>query len=255
MNKADNKTKAPGRRGSYPCYSLVKAIEVTEIVRSLGGNRQGVPKSSIAQQLNLADSSPALGQLLGAARCFGLVEGRGESKLTPLAMEYFYPTEEAQKRNALLAAIARPLVFEKLIKRFDGNKLPEAEVLANVLHRELKVPESWRTRIASIFRAATREAGVLDQGGYLRYEATRHVTPAIEMAQTHDAEEPAQTNERPQKSEAQADLSSDESAKDNVWVFSHGESIIKLQTSTSLSIEAWRKLEQYVNVLKPEEKK
>jgi hypothetical protein len=161
----------------YPYYSLARSLKVAETVAELGGNRQEVQRSLIAQNLKVADSSASLVQLLGAAKCFGLIEGRGAFKLTPLAIDYLFPADENQKRNALLRVVNHPAVFTKLIDRFDGNKAPSTEILINLLQREeIGVPKSWASRIASLFMSALRDTSILDSDGFIRYGAALHTT-------------------------------------------------------------------------------
>ncbi len=173
MNDSDKPdVKKSGRRGTYPCYPLRRCLEVAEIILQLGGDRQPVPRGLIAQELRMAESSSTLAQILSAVRCFGFITAGGAVQLTPLAMEYFHPTAEDQPRMAILEAILRPRAFDFLIGRFDGNKMPSAEILGNVLKREAIVANDWINRVVSIFMSAIQGAGVVDDAGFLRYRAT-----------------------------------------------------------------------------------
>jgi len=175
MTKSDNDkqdVKKSERRGTYPCYPLDRCLEVAQIVLELGGDRDPVPKGLIAQQLRMAEKSSTLSQILSAVRCFGFIAARGGVQLTPLAMEYFHPTARHQRRMAILEAILRPKAFDFLIGKFDGNKVPSAEILGNILKGEAIVANDWISRVVSIFLSAIQGAGVVDDAGFLRYRAT-----------------------------------------------------------------------------------
>lgn len=168
---SDNTDREP-KRGQYPCCPLEKCIKVAEVVRDLGGNRQPVSRDLIARQLGAEKSSPTFIQVLGSVKCFGLIESENkEVKLSSFALELFYPTDASQRRHALLKAISWPKVYEKLVQRFDGNRIPPPDMLANILHRELDVSHSWAPRVGAWFITAVRMVDALDEQGILRYQA------------------------------------------------------------------------------------
>lgn len=172
-NEDDNPGgKKPARRGTYPCYPLGRCIDVAKTILELGGDRQPVTKELIAQQLRMAEKSSTLMQLLSAVRCFGFITASGSIQLTELAMEYFHPVKEAQRRMAILEAVCRPKAFELLINRFDGNKVPSPKILENILKRECVVANDWISRVVSMFLGAMQGAGAVDDSGFLRYQAT-----------------------------------------------------------------------------------
>ena len=119
-------------------------------------------------------NSASFAQLIGSTKAFNLVEGRGSYVLSPLAMRHFMPTDDGQDRDALLRAIIAPRVFEELVKRFDGGKLPAPDILANILKREYEVSNSWSPRIASLFVGALKFAGAVDSAGFVRYASMLH---------------------------------------------------------------------------------
>ena len=177
MSKLSERLKTE-KRGGYPYYALGKCLDLAKIVCELGGNKNRVQRSLIAQQMQIDEDSASLSQIIAATKCFGLIEGWGTFTLTDLARKYFFPTDETEKRKSLLEVVKCPTVFEKLIQRFDGNKLPANDMIANLIHREMEVPESWKARAASLFSAAMRDIEVIDANGFLRYAASRHALDA-----------------------------------------------------------------------------
>jgi hypothetical protein len=159
---------------SYPYVSLQIAMTIAEAVRDCGGAKSPVPKSLLASRLKEDEKSQGLTFRIGAAKCFGLIEGRSAYTLTPNAQRYFYPTTDQDKVEAQLSFLAAPSAFSEIIKRYDGSELPKPELLANIFHRQLRVPESWSTRTASYFTRAAQLVGALDEKGFLRFGAAKH---------------------------------------------------------------------------------
>jgi hypothetical protein len=231
----------------YPLVSLANAIELAEAVRDAGGANADVPKSVIASHLNSSEISGGFLQRIGSARSFGLIEGRGAYHLSEEAKRYFYPAHEADKERAQLVFLGSPVTFNEIIKRFDGSRLPAPSMLANILHREFGVPESWKDRTASAFIKAAQMVGAIDAQNFLRYRARLHnmtkptlpieVGPAGYDASTAGSAEPVAT---PQP-------------LGNSWFFQMEGEFVRVETSPRLSLALWQKLSAYVEVLKPSE--
>jgi hypothetical protein len=160
-------------RPSYPYYSLAKCLEFGRAVRELGGNTGSVARSLIAQQLAVEENSSSMTQLIIATKTFGIVEGRGEFSLTSNGKRYFYPTSEQEKKLAQLAFLAAPSVFSQLLEKFDGNRLPNAEMLGNLI-LGMGVPESWKQRVASLFVSSLKDVAAVDSQGIIRVGAAKH---------------------------------------------------------------------------------
>lgn len=262
--RAENMDGQGTKRGQYPYYSLEKSIEVAAAVCAAGGGRVEVKKSVLAQQLRMDESSAAFSQIISAAKCFGLIQGWGTYSLSEIGKEYLLPTDENQKRRAILKMVKCPEVFEKLIERFDGSRLPNAEILFNILHRDFHVAESWRGRVSSLFSSALRMADAIDDAGFLRYSALMHTASSGSGELAEEGGRSAVNSMSPPEPPMIAD-SVDESRKRaplvfskfgddlNVWAFKLGGGTVRLETSDNLPLELWKKLDQYVQVLKPSE--
>jgi hypothetical protein len=259
------------KRGAYPYYPLKRCIEVARAVHSAGGGRGDVQRSVLAHQLGVGDDSAVFIQLVGAARSFGLIEGWGVCTLSDLAKEYFMPTDDGQKQKALVKMLKGPVVFEKLIDRFDGNKVPSTDLLVNILRRDYQVGESWVARTASLFLDALGEAGVIDEGGFLRYESALHSSQTrcsseikksaqatvltIDPASVRPIDPsrnlfpPEDAKQRPDEVVSVPFMSNPNEL--NTWTFRLGGGTVRLQTSHDLSLALWEKLNQYVQVLRP----
>jgi hypothetical protein len=220
----------------YPYYDLEASIKFSSIIKDLGGSKGGVKKSLIAKQVGLAESTPSFFQRLSAAKTFGIIEGWGEYRLTETGRNYFYPQSEKAKTDALLALFVRSRAFGYLVSRFDGEPLPSTDIMGNVLHQELEVPDSWKDRVAQIFVRSAHFAGIIDSGGFLRYDAEMHKGQPDSPPQ---AETPA--------GEVLAQINCPKQLIHNVWQFNG----IRLETPEKLSKELWEKLNAFVQILQP----
>src|SRR5262245_29762768 len=160
---------------SYPYYDLEACIELSNSVRELGGAKTSVRKSQLAHHVRLAESTPSFFQKLSAAKVFGIIEGRGSYTLTELGRRYFYPQSEQDQVAAKLRMFSTPPAFLRIITRFDGEPLPKTEILVNIFHSEMDIPVSWKDRVAQIFNRSAAYAGIIDNGGFLRYDSALHI--------------------------------------------------------------------------------
>lgn len=225
----------------YPVNSFQNALEVARAVSDSGGANSEVQKSVIAHALQSSANSGAFIQRLASAKIYGVIEGgRNGYRLTNDAKLYFFPSTEGEKRNALLTLLKSAPIFAEIIKRFDGNRIPSADLLANVLLREFGLPESWKDRVARFFLKAAGDAGVLDAQGFLRYGAAQQSLdrmPATVSSQSAGKETGTPPPSLPSGM--------------NAWVFSLGGKTVRVETSDDLSQELWKKLDAYIQVLKP----
>lgn len=159
---------------SYPYVPLSSALAIADAVKQLGGHKTQVPKSLLASTLKVDEKSQGFTFRIAAAKCFGLIDGRSAYALTENAKHFYFPTSEFDKTEASLAFLSSPPAFAEMIKRFDGQKLPTGEILANIFHTQLRVPESWSVRAAQFFTRSAQLVGVIDEGGFLRFDAAMH---------------------------------------------------------------------------------
>lgn len=263
MAKQDTQPEKVAQRAeSYPYYGLPQCLKLAEAVKDHGGDRAEVPKSVIAQQLEVSEGS-AFGQLVAATKTFGMVDGVRTLRLTDSAKDYFFPTTEHAKRLAKMSFIGMPGTFRFLIDRFDGNRLPGPGILANLLKRECRVPESWASRVASMFLSAAIEADAIDAGGFLRYRSAVHSLESKGRADRESNEQvvnamfdalPVQPQKHPRAVEAvgHSGRAAAESSIMDVWSHPSG---MTVEVPATLTMELWDRLKRHVDSLKPIEAK
>src|SRR2546425_3900593 len=132
------------KENSYPVFDLAVCLEFAKIVKDLGGSRNPVKKSILARQIGLAETTPSFFQRISSAKSFGIINGWGSYHLTDIGKLYFYPLTQQAAEAAKLVMLTTPAVFALIIQRFDGEKLPSNEMIGNVLHQEVGIPDSWK---------------------------------------------------------------------------------------------------------------
>ncbi len=244
------------RKGGYPYLPLNLSLKVSDAIKELGGARTDIQKSVLAKHLGESEKSPTFSQRITSAKCFGLIEGHGAYMLTEVAKRYYFPTAESDKSAALLDIFSTPFAFKELLRRFDGDKLPTRQILANIMHREFDVPESWMDRLASYFINSAQMVGIIDGEGFLRFNAAQHET-------FESVDQPSNIHEVPDYSKqiaytqpaapAPPQANSIKSPREgiNAWHFTFGGKAVHLETPTELSKPLWDKLNAYVQLLKP----
>ena len=250
---AERRAVAGRKEGSYPQTTLRKCINFAEAVKSYGGAKADVNKSLIGSHLKLSESS--LSVMLASSKCFGIIEGNNEYRLTENGKNYFFPASDGERRQAELNFLASPAAFKFIIGRFDGDRLPVMDMLANLLVREALAPQSWSVRVASFFTSSASELGLIDGSGFLRYRAAIH-----SLAHTTPVEQPASDNqlsngERRDKAPPPATIQNNAATSPdmNVWVYSEAGATVRLETPDPLPQALLERLRRYVDLLGPVE--
>jgi hypothetical protein len=248
----------------YPYHDLGRSLTVGEAVTEIGGGRAPVSKTLLASHLETAEMASGFAQLLSSAKCFGIIQGRSDYFLTPEAKRYFYPTNDRDQHLARLGFLTNPSAFKLLIERFDGGRMPSAEILRNVLITYANVPQSWAPRAASLFVASAKECGVVDSKGFLRYRASQQSERGRQLGdqerpvggqQTGETELDDNFNSGNADSATSQPIQGVEGvptrAGANVWVYSEAGATVRLETPVNLPMALWERLSKYVQVLKP----
>lgn len=253
-NETERESTEAGKResASYPYFALHLALKIGDAVNELGGGNVAIQKSVLASHLKEDEKSPVLQQRIVTAKCFGIIEGRTTFTLSQAGKRYYLPTTQSERAVALLDFLTAPASFAKVIKRFDGSPLPQREILANIFHRDVGVPVSWKDRTAASFIKSAEVAGALDEAGFLRVRARKEGGLSKPISGT--ILEPMQettTIVSPSKAGTKEDIEVAGSVESNVWNFSYGGKSVRLITPSELDRSLWAKLNAYVKLLEP----
>ncbi|CAH1659762.1 conserved hypothetical protein [Hyphomicrobiales bacterium] len=126
------RSQSPG----YPNFSLSKALGYARSIHS-ADRRNPIDREVAAKHMGYSGTSGASEKTLGSLAHYGLVErsGKGQMRITQLAVDILHPAPGADRKKALLEAAFHPNIFAEIRDRFaDGT--PSEGALKSWLTRE-----------------------------------------------------------------------------------------------------------------------
>lgn len=111
-----------------------------------------------------------------ASKLFGLLDNNQGMVLTRLALDYFKPTDENAKANALRAAVQNVVAYQKVLERIErlpNKRAPTVEILTNAFERDHKLKRDAAHVCAQAFLSSLSIAGMVDGSGSLSVSAPR----------------------------------------------------------------------------------
>ena len=178
MTAKSNTVPPPVKRArlasvTYPYHPLNLCVDLAKAVREIGNGKGEVSRKLIASHMNVDEGSSDFAQKLASAKYYGLIDGRSAYTLTEISRALFYPTHDPEKERkvALLKAVQTPEAFIELLRKYDGSRPHSPELIGNVLHSEMGIPDSWKQRVATFFLRSLEYAGALSTDGFIRHGA------------------------------------------------------------------------------------
>jgi hypothetical protein len=102
-----------------------------------------------------------------AAKLFGLLDTTQGVNLTKLALDYFKPTDDDSKAAALATAIKNVVAYQKILERYSEKRLPQVDILANLIEREFSLASEAARVCANVFINSVQRAGLVRGDGSL----------------------------------------------------------------------------------------
>lgn len=140
-NTSTNKTESKSpkkifRQTELPKMSLEDALKVPQAIWDQYAGNATAP-IFVAEAVGVSPSSSNWRTLTGASIAYGLTDGGYNSKeisLTELGRRIVSPTEENDDKLAIFQAAQLPQFCQKFYEKYgNGNKLPQANIAANLL--------------------------------------------------------------------------------------------------------------------------
>ncbi len=122
---------------SYPDIRFGDAVEIA--ARILAKFKGGVGVKGLAWELGMAENSGTLFAKVAALRDFGLVEGRGELRVTDLCRKILHPANPGEGRWARVQSFQRIDLLRALYDKFNGES-PDDSTLLIALEEITKAP-------------------------------------------------------------------------------------------------------------------
>ena len=113
---------------TYPDIRFGDAVEIAG--RIMAKFKGTVSVKGLAWELGMAEGSGTLFAKVAALRDFGLVDGRGELRISPLAQRLLHPANAEEARRARAEAFQRVELLRRLYARFEGEVPDDAGLLA-----------------------------------------------------------------------------------------------------------------------------
>lgn len=158
---------------SYPDIRFGDAVEITR--RILDKFRGTVSVKGLAWELGMAENSGTLFAKVAALRDFGLVEGRGELRVSALAQRILHPASPQEGRDARAQAFQRVDLLQTLYERFEG-EAPEDSSLLVALEEITRAPRDEIVRRFTLIQKHLADAA--RALGHTSPAATQESSPA-----------------------------------------------------------------------------
>ena len=140
---------------SYPDIRFSDAVEIA--ARILNKFRGTVGVKGLAWELGMAENSGTLFAKVAALRDFGLVEGRGELRVSDLCRRILHPVNPEEGRDARIQAFERVDLLRTLYERFEG-EAPDDSSMLIALEEISKAPRDEIVRRFSLIQKHMRDA-------------------------------------------------------------------------------------------------
>lgn len=146
--ESSQKGKSRGEARDFPVTQLEDAIEVAKRVKEFG---EYATMSDMQGALDIKGG--ALARKISSTKRWGLIEGKGQMKLTALAKMIFYPTETDQPEKAKVKAFLSVKLFKTIYERFrNAGQLPSDNLLKNTLITQYRLDESEAATVVNIVK-------------------------------------------------------------------------------------------------------
>src|SRR6266404_3512515 len=178
--------KKRGKKASttdLPMVDLDGALAFVDKIE--GEGLQTLSQQEVAKRLRYANptSTPFYRRIV-AAKLFGLLDTTQGVNLTRLALDYFKPTDEESKQQALTTAVKNVIGYQGIIERFSEKRLPPLDILKNFVEREFDLAPEAASACADVFVRSVNRAGLVKSDGTLSLDTS---SPANRQASSHRA--------------------------------------------------------------------
>lgn len=168
-NEVKVTSKVPREKSTlYPYYDLKESVEFAKLVQGIAG-KGSASEDALAAELKVTVRTKSFTYKVSSARQFGLLSKTNEGlQLTDRAKRIINPVNEETDVPALLKeAFQLPPLYNKLIAKYNGVKLPALQSIANLLCNDHGITVVAKERAAKVFVNSAQYAKVVDSDGIL----------------------------------------------------------------------------------------
>jgi hypothetical protein len=153
-SKGKRGRRSAGSFRSYPRVPLERALSVAIAIKEKNGGNAW-PAQQVAAAVGLSPKTPNFFYLLASSQKYGLTTGikiDGEVALTPLGREVVYSGSSAEELSAKRKAVLAVDIFAKVLRHYNGNRLPEMQYLGNTLKDKFDLPPEFHAEFSKLFK-------------------------------------------------------------------------------------------------------
>lgn len=162
----DKKAVRKASTNELPMVDLAVVLDFVGKIESDG--LQTLTAQDVAKRMGFAAStSTPFYRRTAAAKLFGLLDTTQGVNLTRLALDYFKPTDDGSKAAALGTVIKNVVAYQKILERYSEKRLPQADILANLIEREFALTPDAAKVCAAVFVNSAQQAGLVRGDGTL----------------------------------------------------------------------------------------
>ena len=179
----DKKSARKASTNELPMVDLGVVLDFVGKIETDG--LQTLTAQEVAKRMRFAAStSTPFYRRTVAAKLFGLLDTTQGVNLTKLALDYFKPTDDESKAAALATAIRNVVAYQKILDRYSEKRLPQVDILANLVEREFNLSSDAAKVCASVFVSSVQRAGLVRGDGTLSTSIAERASSAPEKGQT-----------------------------------------------------------------------
>jgi hypothetical protein len=165
----------------YPYYSLKECVEYLTIVHEIAGKKEAPIETILTKLKIISPDNKRYKYLTSSSEIFNLIEKTKVGiKPTEMGTLILYPPRgEAQRRELLIEAFKAPLLYQKILEKYNQMTLPDFEILKNVFYN-LGIAKIVLDNAVNAFIESAQYVNVLDSNNRLYIEALAEDKNAIQ---------------------------------------------------------------------------
>jgi hypothetical protein len=172
----NKKTARKTSTNELPMIDLATVLDFVGKIESDGLQTLSVHEVAKRKGFASATSTPFYRRIV-AAKLFGLLDTTQGVNLTKLALDYFKPTDDDSKAAALATAMKNVVAYQKILDRYSGKRLPQVDILANLIEREFNLVSDAAKLCGSVFVSSAQRAALIGDDGTLSTAIPERVSP------------------------------------------------------------------------------
>ncbi len=158
----ENPVSRRERSARYPSVPLQEAIAFCRQIDELGIDGLGAAQIATAMGYRNVKTNTFSGRL-SSARQFQLIVLNDQNySLTELALRIIHPIDPGEVSQLLRQACLAPHLYAELIRHYAGKRLPEAEILGNLMMHKYQITASAKSSAADAFLDSLRFVGMMN---------------------------------------------------------------------------------------------